>query len=198
MKENNNNILETNKDKDASEINNKTKENSEHIKIRDMVFIAVFTAIIAALSQVSIPMPNMVPITLQTFAVSLAGYFLGAKKGVASVGVYVMLGAVGAPVFASFKGGFAVLIGYTGGFIWGFILLALLCGILADKKLGMALGVLGVVVCHLLGTLQYMVLSKNGFFQSLMLVSLPYILKDLLLIPAAFFIAKAIKKRIRI
>lgn len=197
MKENNNNILETNKDKDASEINNKTKENSEHIKIRDMVFIAVFTAIIAALSQVSIPMPNMVPITLQTFAVSLAGYFLGAKKGVASVGVYVMLGAVGAPVFASFKGGFAVLIGYTGGFIWGFILLALLCGILADKKLGMALGVLGVVVCHLLGTLQYMVLSKNGFFQSLMLVSLPYILKDLLLIPAAFFIAKAIKKRIR-
>lgn len=198
MKENNNNILETNEDKDASEINNKTKENSEHIKIRDMVFIAVFTAIIAALSQVSIPMPNMVPITLQTFAVSLAGYFLGAKKGVASVGVYVMLGAVGAPVFASFKGGFAVLIGYTGGFIWGFILLALLCGILADKKLGMALGVLGVVVCHLLGTLQYMVLSKNGFFQSLMLVSLPYILKDLLLIPAAFFIAKAIKKRIRI
>ena len=198
MKENNNNILETNEEKDASEINNKTKENSEHIKIRDMVFIAVFTAIIAALSQVSIPMPNMVPITLQTFAVSLAGYFLGAKKGVASVGVYVMLGAVGAPVFASFKGGFAVLIGYTGGFIWGFIPLALLCGILADKKLGMALGVLGVVVCHLLGTLQYMVLSKNGFFQSLMLVSLPYILKDLLLIPAAFFIAKAIKKRIRI
>lgn len=198
MKENNNNILETNEEKDVSEINNKTKENSEHIKIRDMVFIAVFTAIIAALSQVSIPMPNMVPITLQTFAVSLAGYFLGAKKGVASVGVYVMLGAVGAPVFASFKGGFAVLIGYTGGFIWGFIPLALLCGILADKKLGMALGVLGVVVCHLLGTLQYMVLSKNGFFQSLMLVSLPYILKDLLLIPAAFFIAKAIKKRIRI
>lgn len=197
MKENNNNILETNEEKDVSEINNKTKENSEHIKVRDMVFIAVFTAIIAALSQVSIPMPNMVPITLQTFAVSLAGYFLGAKKGVASVGVYVMLGAVGAPVFASFKGGFAVLIGYTGGFIWGFIPLALLCGILADKKLGMALGVLGVVVCHLLGTLQYMVLSKNGFFQSLMLVSLPYILKDLLLIPAAFFIAKAIKKRIR-
>ncbi|MGM9666355.1 MAG: biotin transporter BioY [Eubacteriales bacterium] len=198
MKENNNNISETNEEKDVSEINNKTKENSEHIKIRDMVFIAVFTAIIAALSQVSIPMPNMVPITLQTFAVSLAGYFLGAKKGVASVGVYVMLGAVGAPVFASFKGGFAVLIGYTGGFIWGFIPLALLCGILADKKLGMAFGVLGVVVCHLLGTLQYMALSKNGFFQSLMLVSLPYILKDLLLIPAAFFIAKAIKNRIRI
>ena len=198
MKENNNNILETNKDKDASEINNKTKENSDHVKIRDMVFIAVFTAIIAALSQVSIPMPNMVPITLQTFAVSLAGYFLGAKKGVASVGVYVMLGAVGAPVFASFKGGFAVLIGYTGGFIWGFIPLAFLCGILADKKLGMALGVLGIVVCHLLGSIQYMILSGNGFWASVALVSLPYILKDLLLIPAAFFISKTIKKRIRL
>lgn len=198
MKENNNNILETSKDKDASEINNKTKENSNHVKIRDMVFIAVFTAIIAALSQVSIPMPNMVPITLQTFAVSLAGYFLGAKKGVASVGVYVMLGAVGAPVFASFKGGFAVLIGYTGGFIWGFIPLAFLCGILADKKLGMALGVLGIVVCHLLGSIQYMILSGNGFWASVALVSLPYILKDLLLIPAAFFISKTVKKRIRL
>ena len=198
MKENNNNILETNKDKDASEINNKTKENSNHVKIRDMAFIAVFTAIIAALSQVSIPMPNMVPITLQTFAVSLAGYFLGAKKGVASVGVYVMLGAVGAPVFASFKGGFAVLIGYTGGFIWGFIPLAFLCGILADKKLGMALGVLGIVVCHLLGSIQYMILSGNGFWASVALVSLPYILKDLLLIPAAFFISKTIKKRIHV
>ena len=198
MKENNNNILETNKDKDASEINNKTKENSDHVKIRDMVFIAVFTAIIAALSQVSIPMPNMVPITLQTFAVSLAGYFLGAKKGVASVGVYVMLGAVGAPVFASFKGGFAVLIGYTGGFIWGFIPLAFLCGILADKKLGMALGVLGIVVCHLLGSIQYMILSGNGFWASVALVSLPYILKDLLLIPAAFFISKTVKKRIHV
>ena len=197
MKENNN-ILETNKDKDASEINNKTKENSNHVKIRDMAFIAVFTAIIAALSQVSIPMPNMVPITLQTFAVSLAGYFLGAKKGVASVGVYVMLGAVGAPVFASFKGGFAVLIGYTGGFIWGFIPLAFLCGILADKKLGMALGVLGIVVCHLLGSIQYMILSGNGFWASVALVSLPYILKDLLLIPAAFFISKTIKKRIHV
>lgn len=198
MKENNNNILETSKDKDASEINNKTKENSDHVKTRDMVFIAVFTAIIAALSQVSIPMPNMVPITLQTFAVSLAGYFLGAKKGVASVGVYVMLGAVGAPVFASFKGGFAVLIGYTGGFIWGFIPLAFLCGILADKKLGMALGVLGIVVCHLLGSIQYMILSGNGFWASVALVSLPYILKDLLLIPAAFFISKTVKKRIRL
>lgn len=198
MKGNNNNILETSKDKDASEINNKTKENSDHVKTRDMVFIAVFTAIIAALSQVSIPMPNMVPITLQTFAVSLAGYFLGAKKGVASVGVYVMLGAVGAPVFASFKGGFAVLIGYTGGFIWGFLPLALLCGILADKKLGMALGVLGIVVCHLLGSIQYMILSGNGFWASVALVSLPYILKDLLLIPAAFFISKTVKKRIRL
>lgn len=177
---------------------NKTNDTSMHVKIKNMVFIAIFTAIIAALSQISIPMPNMVPITLQTFAVSLAGYFLGAKKGIASVGVYVLLGAVGAPVFASFKGGFAVLIGYTGGFIWGFLVLAFLCGIFADKKIGMAFGVLGVIICHLLGSLQYMILSDNGFFASVALVSLPYILKDLLLIPVAFFISKAIKKRIRV
>lgn len=196
--ENNNNVSNIRSDDKNTLKNNKTKDTSMHTKIKNMVFIAVFTAVIAALSQVSIPMPNMVPITLQTFAVSLAGYFLGVKKGLASVGVYVLLGAVGAPVFASFKGGFAVLIGYTGGFIWGFLILAVLCGIFADKKIGMAFGVLGIVICHLLGSLQYMILSGNGFFASVALVSLPYILKDLLLIPVAFFISKAIKKRIRI
>ena len=198
MKNDNNITKIESDDKEKSKSSDRAKEQSEHIRLKNMVFIAVFAAIIAALSQISIPMPNMVPITLQTFAVSLAGYFLGSRKGLASVGVYVMLGAAGTPVFASFKGGFAVLIGYTGGFIWGFLPLAFLCGICADKKIGIALGSLGIVVCHLLGSIQYMILSGNGFWASVALVSLPYIFKDLLLIPAAFFISKTVKKRIRL
>ena len=70
-----------------------------------MVQIAMFTAVVAVLSQIAIPMPSGVPVTLQTLAVALCGYVLGSKKGAVSLLVYALLGAVGAPVFANFKGG---------------------------------------------------------------------------------------------
>lgn len=179
-------------------MNEKKEERSTHKNILNITFTAMFVAIIAALSQVSIPMPNMVPITLQTFAVLLSGYFLGSEKGTLSVLIYILLGAVGAPVFASFKGGFAVLLGYTGGFIWGFIPLAFLCGIRCHRKwLGIILGICGTLACHLLGALQYMILSGRGFFESLALVSFPYLLKDIVLVPLAYLISSEIKKRIK-
>lgn len=95
---------------------------------RNMVLIAIFAAILAVLSQLSIPLPTGVPATLQTLAVALLGFVLGGWSSAASVILYIFLGAIGLPVFAGFKGGFAALFGPTGGFIFGFIPLALLCG----------------------------------------------------------------------
>lgn len=89
-------------------------------KTKKMVYTALFAALIAVLSQISIPLPSGVPITLQTFAVAFAGFFLGRKYGLAAVAVYVALGAAGAPVFAGFTGGAYKLVNVTGGFIWGF------------------------------------------------------------------------------
>ena len=100
--------------------------NNKRISTLTIVSIGLFTAIICVLSQIAIPLPTNVPITLQTFAIALAGYFLGWAKGTVSVIVYIFLGGVGVPVFANWKGGFGVLTGNTGGFIWGFILFALL------------------------------------------------------------------------
>ena len=99
------------------------------ISTKDMVQIAMFTAVVAVLSQIAIPMPSGVPVTLQTLAVALCGYVLGSKKGAVSLLVYALLGAVGAPVFANFKGGLGAIAGPTGGFIWGFIFMAFLCGL---------------------------------------------------------------------
>ena len=90
-------------------------------KITTIVLCALFAAITAVLSQIAIPMPSGVPVTLQTFAIALCGFYLCTARATVSTVVYVLLGAVGVPVFSGFKGGIASIVGPTGGFIIGFI-----------------------------------------------------------------------------
>ena len=96
--------------------------------VRSITYIALCASIMAVLSQLAIPI-GAVPLTIQTFVVSLIGFFLGGKRGLASVILYIAIGAVGAPVFANLQGGFFVLIGYTGGFIWGYMPFFCMCGL---------------------------------------------------------------------
>ena len=90
------------------------------ITVSELVQIAVFTAIIAAMAQISIPMPAGVPMTMQTFAIPLAGILLGARKGTIATLVYLLLGAVGLPVFAGFTGGIGILFGIPVFILAGF------------------------------------------------------------------------------
>ena len=167
------------------------------IKTIDLVSTALFAAIIAVMSQISIPTPFGVPVSLQTFAVALCGYFLGAKKGTAAVLVWIAVGAVGVPVFAGFKGGFAALLGITGGFIYGFIPLVLLCGIeLKHKPLRIVFGAAGMILCHLCGALQYALLMGIDILQSLLTVSVPFLAKDIVSIVLAYFGAIAVKSAV--
>lgn len=83
--------------------------NSNREKITNIVMVGVFAAVLAVLSQISFPLPSGIPVTLQTFAVALCGYALGCKRGTLAVLVYIVLGAVGLPVFANFSGGFGSL-----------------------------------------------------------------------------------------
>lgn len=92
------------------------------------------TAVTAVMAQLAIPMPGGVPMTLQTLAVTLAGVILGQQRGTISMVVYLLIGAVGVPVFSSFTGGAGVLIGPTGGFLWSFPAMALIIGYGADKE----------------------------------------------------------------
>lgn len=169
-------------------------------RTQKMILAALFTAVIAVLSQTAIPTPFDVPLTLQTFAVALCGYTLGIKWGVASVAAYILLGAVGVPVFSGFKGGAQVLFGATGGFIFGFLFLTLLCGtadVIKNKYIKCLPGFLGIAVCHLLGTAQYALLYKMGFVPAFLLVSSPYLIKDVLSVAAAFFLSVYIRKIIK-
>lgn len=158
---------------------------------------AMLTAMLAVLAQLTIPMPSSVPLTLQTFGAALCAWLGGSRRGVPAVLLYLACGAVGMPVFAGMRSGFSVLLGLTGGFLWGFVPLALCCALAAEpprKLLAVPAGTAGLLCCHLLGTAQYALTAGMGFAESFLLVSLPYLLKDALSIGAAYFAARAIRR----
>ena len=133
---------------------------------RDLCFCAIGAALIAVCAWISIPAD--VPFTLQTFAIFAVCGLLGGKRGTVSVLVYLLLGAVGAPVFAGFRGGFASLIGTTGGYLVGFILLALIIALAqAHWGLGQWVFVLsaavGLLVCYAFGTAWFLIVyTRTG------------------------------------
>ncbi len=165
-------------------------------RIKSVAFAALFTGILAVISQIYIPFA--VPLTFQVFAVALCGYILGAKWGTASVTVYILLGCLGLPVFSGFKGGFSVLFEMTGGFIIGFIPLVIFCGLGSKRKkvAKILLSLLGLLLCHLWGIFQFSIVSNLNFLVSVVTVSLPYIIKDIIFVIVADLISKQIKERL--
>ena len=158
---------------------------------------ALFTAIIAICSWLCIQLPSSMPVTLQVFAVALSGFFLGIKLSSLSVLAYILLGAVGIPVFSSFTGGISCLTGPTGGFIIGFIPLSILCGLSIKTKskiLKLFLPISGIIICHAFGIAQYAVITKTSPFLAFLVSSAPYIIKDVILIFGAFFLSLRLKK----
>ena len=164
--------------------------------VRDICSAGIFTAFIAVCAQISIPMPYGVPMTLQTLAVPFAGIVLGKKRGAASVLIYILLGAVGLPVFARFSGGPGVLFGPTGGFILSFPVVAILVGGGGRRgALYLALGLAtGAVVNYSCGMFFFaMVLSveiKTAFAACV----LPFVPTEIIKLSLAYFLGTNIKK----
>ena len=158
----------------------------------------VMAAVICVISLLQLPLSTGVPITLQVFAVALAGYLLGWARGSVAVLIYIAVGLVGVPVFSGYMGGFSAFFGPTGGFIAGFFPLALLAGFGRDKKpfFAILLGILGLVLCHIMGAGHYKIITNCSIGTAFITVSLPYIIKDIALIVGAYFLSIPIKKRI--
>lgn len=179
----------------------------ESVKVRtystkDVVFMGVFVALMAVTSAISIP--STVPFTLQTLGVFLAVTVLGGKKGSLAITTYVILGAIGAPVFAHSSGGFGVLFGNTGGYIIGFIAAGLIMWFfehfLGRKLYVLALGAsLGMLACYVIGTAWFMyVYSRTNEPVGLQVVLgwcvYPFIVPDLLKIILALIIGDRLHK----
>lgn len=163
------------------------------IKTLDMVYIALFAALISICAWISIP--TTVPFTLQTFAVCLTAGLLGMKRGTLTIVVYLLLGAIGLPVFAGFKGGLGSLFGTTGGYLIGFLFTALIVGFISDRfgrKLpAMAAAmVVGIAVCYAFGTVWFLLLYiKNtgpvGIGTVLSWCVIPFIIPDIIKVAVA-------------
>lgn len=180
----------------------KTRENS---KVLDMVYIAISAALIAICSWISIP--TAVPFTLQTFAVFFVLILLGGERGTIAILVYVLLGAVGVPVFAGFSGGIGILLGSTGGYIIGFLFVGLIYMLFSKffkKNLVMKIValVIGLAVCYAFGTAWFMhVYIKNtgdvGLLTVLGWCVFPFIIPDLIKMALAVVVAKRIEPVIK-
>lgn len=163
-----------------------------------IVLAALFAALMAVCSQIQIPLP-MVPINLALFAVHLCGALLGAKWGALSISAYVLLGLVGAPVYAGFASGPAALFGKTGGYILGYILSAFLVGLLSRRIgftfKGLCLSMLvGVVACYAFGTVWFMAVTGLNLMTSLAYCVIPFLPGDAVKIALAALLALRLKK----
>jgi len=168
-------------------------------KTIDMAYIALFAVLMAVCSWISIP--AVVPFTLQTFGVFVAVSVLGGKRGTLAVVLYLLMGIVGLPVFAGFSGGLGVLLGSTGGYIIGFIVMAVIAGLFIDncrkpwiQLIGM---VVGTIVCYLFGTVWFCIVAGYTFQAALAVCVIPFIPADLVKMIIAMIIGPMIKKRIR-
>ncbi len=166
-------------------------------KIKTMAISALFTAIIAATAWISVPTPFGINLTLQTFGVCLAAFCLDTRAGLASVAAYIAIGVAGLPVFSSFTGGIGVLLGASGGFLWGFLPTAVLCGAAKrqnKKPLKYLLMVLSVLLCHTAGVVQFCAVSGINAWAGFISASLPFLPKDLIMVFLAEFVSKKIQK----
>lgn len=174
----------------------------------DIAYIAIGVALMAVCSWISIP--TTIPFTLQTFAVFVSVCLLGGFRGTIAVVIYLLLGAVGVPVFANMSGGMSALVGPTGGYLVGFLFSALVMWAfekMIGKKIWMyAISmILALIVCYAFGTVWFakVYVGEDGSGVSMMTALtwcvIPYILPDLAKIAVALLIGsnKALRRVIR-
>ena len=134
--------------------------------VRDICYAGLFAAVIAVMAQISIPMPLGVPMTMQTFAITLAAVVLGSKLSAIATLVYLLLGAVGVPVLANFSGGIDKFVGPTGGFLISFPIMAYIIGLGVEHRDAFkgafpVAVVVGTVVNYIVGVILFVIVAHS-------------------------------------
>lgn len=160
-----------------------------------MTLASLLAALMAVCAWLSIPVSD-ISITMQTFGVSLALLLLGGSWGSVSIGIYLLLGAVGLPVFSGFRGGIGMLLGVSGGFLWGFLLSGLTYRALERWGRLPAL-IFSLPVCYLCGCLWFGIYAGGGLGFIIARCVLPYLIPDFLKLWLAWGLARRISKVIK-
>lgn len=175
------------------------------IAAREIAYLALSVALITVCAWISVPV-GAIPVTLQTLAVAFLGGLLGARRSVIAVAVYLLMGLVGIPVFAGFRAGVPALAGATGGYLFGFVFLALLPALFkripvkgTAKRCALfyAANVLGLAVCYLFGTVWFVLIYQCEVGYALMLCVVPYLLPDAIKLAVAAFLSARLEKYIK-
>ena len=190
----------------------------KHRELSLYILCALFAALTAVCSQIQVPLPfTPVPITLSLLAVFVCGTVLGPKYGAISMLIYILLGAIGVPVFAGFTGGFGILTGPTGGYIIGYLVSAVVLGFLAPYAnpanrqglqgrpsktfvgigLTILIGLPAIAGCYAVGTAWFMISTGTGFAASMLMCVIPFIPGDIVKIVFAAAVSEALRRPMR-
>ena len=163
-------------------------DKKSHEKMLKSVFTALFAALIAVSGFISIPLPGSpVPVVLQNMMPVLAAALLGGVQGAGAAGLFLLAGMLGLPVFSGGRGGMAVILGPTGGFLIGYFLAAAAAGFYIGKPLierktplhRIIVGTfLGFICIYIPGIAQFIKVTGKGFTEALSLACIPFLPGD--------------------
>lgn len=164
------------------------------------VLAAFGAAIIAVLAQVTIPLP-LIPITGQTLAVGIVVTILGTRLGTISVLLYILLGAVGLPVFSGMSGGLGILVGPTGGYIVGFLVTAIIMGLYLDQfgitfVHAIIANIIGMIITLAFGTVWLKIVAEYTWTAAFMGGVAPFIVVGIVKAVLAAWIGVIVRRRL--
>ena len=177
-----------------------TTTEKRKITTQQMALVAIMTALTCILAPFSLPI-GPVPISLTNLVIYFSLYLLGWKLGTLSYVIYLLIGLVGVPVFSGFTAGPAKLFGPTGGYLIGFIPMAIICGFAFEKFSNRGMQIVGLaigtIVAYIFGTAWLAIEAHLTFYQALLAGVIPYIPGDLVKIILVVLAGPIVKKRLQ-
>ncbi|WP_288146775.1 biotin transporter BioY [Thomasclavelia cocleata] len=169
-------------------------------KVKNMCYCSMFACSVALLAQIKIDLPGLVPITLQTLGIYIIACSLTPKLAVITTIVYVIMGAIGLPVFTGFRGGLSSLLEPTGGYIFSFPITSLIISIIINNKNSIIRKIIamitGTAVCYLIGTIWFIYATNNTIITALTVCVIPFIFGDIIKIVIASTLSTKIKTKL--
>lgn len=166
-------------------------------QLKNTVLASLMAALMAVGAYIHVPI-GPVPVVLTNLFVLLAGLLLGSRWGVASAAIYLLIGAIGMPVFYGGKGGLAHILGPTGGYLFGFILSAWITGLISERSRHSMIGeiiavVIGAFVIYCLGVPWLKVMTKMSWNKVLVAGMIPFLIGDAIKAVVAIVLARAVR-----
>jgi len=172
------------------------------LNVKEISLVAIFPALMAATAGISIPLGSLPAVSLQTIFVFLAALLLGPKLGSMSMVIYILMGAMGLPVFANYRGGISVILSGSGGFLFGFIISAIFIGYMKSIKILnknyfyiFAILVIGNSIIYMFGA-TYIAYLTNATLFSVLAVFTPYFIGDFFKILIVMYVYSRIRHEI--